>query len=60
MCAGDVALEGAATSFPSNENGEDRGGSDGWDANHVCKDYGQVYEYLEKETINHLKWIASK
>ncbi|KAL7779765.1 hypothetical protein CFE70_009782 [Pyrenophora teres f. teres 0-1] len=60
MCAGDVALEGAATTFPQGENGEDRGGSDGWDAKHVCKDYGQVYAYLEKETINHMKWISSE
>ncbi|RAR05089.1 hypothetical protein DDE82_004107 [Stemphylium lycopersici] len=60
MCAGDVALEGAATSFPGDAHGEDRGGSDGWDAKHVCKDYGQVYEYLEKETINHMKWISSE
>jgi hypothetical protein len=59
MCAGDVALEGAATEFPEGEGGEDRGGSDGWDAKHVCKDYGQVYEYLERETINRMKWIAS-
>ncbi|KAL1800788.1 hypothetical protein ACET3X_001130 [Alternaria dauci] len=59
MCAGDVALEGAATSFPGDEHGEDRGGSDGWDAKHVCKEYGQVYEYLEKKTINHMKWISS-
>lgn len=60
MCSGDVALEGAATSFPPGEGGEDRGGSDGWDAKHVCKDYGQIYEYLEKETINHMKWISSE
>ncbi|KAF5848621.1 hypothetical protein GGP41_009746 [Bipolaris sorokiniana] len=59
MCAGDVALEGAATSFPGGEHGQDLGGSDGWDAKHVCKDYGQVYEYLERETINHMKWISS-
>lgn len=59
MCAGDVALEGAATTFPGSEHGEDQGGSDGWDAKHVCKDYGQVYEYLERETINHMKWISS-
>lgn len=26
MCAGDVALEGAATTFPAGEGGEDRGG----------------------------------
>ncbi|KAF1947999.1 hypothetical protein EJ02DRAFT_332806 [Clathrospora elynae] len=55
MCSGDVALEGAATTFPGGEGGGDRGGSDGWDAKHVCKDYGQVYEYLERETINHMK-----
>jgi hypothetical protein len=60
MCAGDVALEGAATTFPHDPvTGEDLGGSDGWDAKHVCKNYGQVYNYLEKETINHFKWIAS-
>lgn len=60
MCAGDVALEGAATTFPGDDmTGEDRGGSDGWDAKHVCKDYSQVYEYLEKNTINHFKWIAT-
>lgn len=59
MCAGDVALEGAATTFPGDEHGEDRGGSDGWDARHVCKDYGQVYGYLESRTINHMKWISS-
>jgi hypothetical protein len=60
MCAGDVALEGASTTFPPFDNGEDRGGSDGWDAKHVCKDYGQVYDYLEKSTINHWKWISSE
>jgi hypothetical protein len=60
MCAGDVALEGAATTFPGDPiTGEDLGGSDGWDAKHVCKDYRQVYEYLERETINHVKWIKS-
>lgn len=59
MCAGDVALEGAATTFPLGEGGEDRGGSDGWDARHVCKDYGEVYNYLEERTINHWKWISS-
>ncbi|KAF2865925.1 hypothetical protein BDV95DRAFT_242475 [Massariosphaeria phaeospora] len=60
MCAGDVALEGAATSFPPDpETGEDRGGSDGWDARHVCRDYSQVYAYLERETLNRNKWISS-
>ncbi|KAH7078047.1 hypothetical protein BKA63DRAFT_564594 [Paraphoma chrysanthemicola] len=60
MCAGDVALEGAATTFPLGEGGEDRGGSDGWDAKHVCKDYGQVKAYLEGATMNHWKWISSE
>jgi hypothetical protein len=60
MCAGDVALEGAATMFPAGENGEDLGGSDGWDAKHVCKDYGQITKYLEKEAVNHFNWISSE
>jgi hypothetical protein len=59
MCGGDVALEGAATTFPDDSVTGDRGGSDGWDAKHVCKDYGQVYQYLERETIDHNKWISS-
>ncbi|KAF2644789.1 hypothetical protein P280DRAFT_487317 [Massarina eburnea CBS 473.64] len=59
MCAGDVALEGAATTFPKGKNGEDLGGSDGWDAKHVCKNYGEVYKYLEERTVYHGKWIAS-
>lgn len=58
MCAGDVALEGAATTFPVGLDGEDLGGSDGWDAKHVCKDYGQVTRYLEERAINHNKWIS--
>ncbi|KAH3954545.1 hypothetical protein HBH98_071770 [Parastagonospora nodorum] len=60
MCAGDVALEGAATTFPAGEGGEDRGGSDGWDSRHVCKNYGEVKEYLESRTMNHWKWISSE
>ncbi|KAF2733050.1 hypothetical protein EJ04DRAFT_513488 [Polyplosphaeria fusca] len=59
MCAGDVALEGAATTFPSGPNGEDLGGSDGWDSKHVCKNYDEIYAYLERETVNHSKWISS-
>ncbi|ROV88752.1 hypothetical protein VMCG_10071 [Cytospora schulzeri] len=42
MCSADTALEGHATTFP-----DDNHGSDGWDSTHVCKDYGQVLEYLE-------------
>jgi hypothetical protein len=57
MCAGDVALEGAETTFPDTPDG-DAGGSDGWDAKHVCKDYGEIYAYLEKETVpGSEKWI---
>ncbi|KAH6616874.1 hypothetical protein C7974DRAFT_436777 [Boeremia exigua] len=58
MCAGDVALEGAATTFPLGVHGEDLGGSDGWDAKHVCKDYSQIKRHLEEKTINHVKWIS--
>jgi hypothetical protein len=60
MCSADVALEGAATTFPLSEEGEDRGGSDGWDARHVCRDYGEVKAYLERRTMNHWKWISSE
>ncbi|KAF2267867.1 hypothetical protein CC78DRAFT_576410 [Lojkania enalia] len=59
MCAGDVALEGAATTFPDDPEQGDRGGSDGWDAKHVCKNYDEIYAYLEQETANHNKWISS-
>lgn len=41
MCCGDTALEGAATTFP-----EGLKGSDGWNAKHVCKDYGQVKDWI--------------
>lgn len=41
MCCGDTALEGAATTFP-----EGLKGSDGWNAKHVCKDYGQVKGWI--------------
>lgn len=42
LCSGDVAIEGRETTFP-----DDNGGSDGWDAKHVCRDYGEVRRYLE-------------
>ena len=42
MCSADVALEGHETTFP-----DDNGGSDGWDAKHVCRDYSEVRRYLE-------------
>ncbi|KAK0643303.1 hypothetical protein B0T16DRAFT_415652 [Cercophora newfieldiana] len=52
MCAGDVALEGQQTTFP-----EDMTGSDGWDAKHVCKDYGQIMSYLDEKRANDEIWI---
>lgn len=52
MCAGDVALEGQQTTFPEGVTG-----SDGWDAKHVCKDYGQIMSYLEDKRANDEVWI---
>ncbi|KAI1761478.1 hypothetical protein GGR53DRAFT_27207 [Hypoxylon sp. FL1150] len=52
MCCGDVALEGEQTSFP-----EGFDGSDGWDAKHVCKNYEEVYDYLEKNRADDKSWI---
>ncbi|ORY17852.1 hypothetical protein BCR34DRAFT_583415 [Clohesyomyces aquaticus] len=57
MCAGDVALEGAETTFPPDPETGERGGSDGWDARHVCRDYGQVVRYLEGVAADQEKWI---
>ncbi|KAK1836885.1 hypothetical protein QBC39DRAFT_247100 [Podospora conica] len=52
MCCGDVALEGEQTTFPP-----DMRGSDGWDAKHVCKDYGQVLAHLEANRADDEMWI---
>lgn len=52
MCTGDVALEGQHTTFPLGFTG-----SDGWDAKHVCKDYGQVLAHLEKNRADDEVWI---
>ncbi|KAJ4390148.1 hypothetical protein N0V93_007622 [Gnomoniopsis smithogilvyi] len=52
MCCGDTALEGQHTTFPNGIIG-----SDGWDAKHVCKDYGQIFEYLEKNRVDDQVWI---
>ena len=52
MCCGDVALEGEQTTFPPGMRG-----SDGWDAKHVCKDYGQVLSYLEDRRADDEVWI---
>ena len=53
MCCGDVTLEGAETTFP-----EGFDGSDGWDARHVCKDYGEVFDYLDENRANDRVWIG--
>ncbi|KAK8117721.1 uncharacterized protein PG998_006002 [Apiospora kogelbergensis] len=42
LCSADTAIEGHETTFP-----DDNGGSDGWDAHHVCKDMSEVRGYLE-------------
>lgn len=52
MCCGDTALEGQHTTFPNGIIG-----SDGWDAKHVCKDYGQIFEYLEENRVDDQVWI---
>lgn len=53
MCCGDVALEGAQTSFP-----EGFPGSDGWDAKHVCRDHDEVNAYLDKNRATDRVWIG--
>ena len=52
MCTGDVALEGTQTTFPDGVQG-----TDGWDAKHVCKNYKQVYGFLEKNKLDDENWI---
>jgi len=42
ICNADTALEGKETTFPDHN-----GGSDGWDAHHVCKDIGEVRKWME-------------
>ncbi|KAG7111656.1 Oxidase ustYa like protein [Verticillium longisporum] len=45
MCSGDVALEPHTA-----EDADDLGAKDGgWNGLHVCKDYGQVLEYLDEQ-----------
>jgi hypothetical protein len=52
MCSGDLALEGQHTTFPPRFTG-----SDGWDAKHVCRDYGQVLGHLEGNRVGDDVWI---
>ncbi|KAK4560438.1 hypothetical protein LTR86_005634 [Recurvomyces mirabilis] len=52
MCHGDTALEGLQTTF-----GPDVGGSDGWNTQHVCKRYDEVYKWLEEKRIDDRVWI---
>jgi hypothetical protein len=53
MCCGDVALEGAQTSFP-----EGFPGSDGWDAKHVCRDYDEINAHLDEHRATDRVWIG--
>jgi len=52
MCCGDTALEGAETTFP-----EGVGGSDGWGAQHVCKNYEELRAVLDERRANDREWI---
>jgi len=54
MCCGDVALEGQQTTFPGDPT---QSGSDGFDAKHVCKDYGEVFEHLKISSVDRDHWI---
>lgn len=52
MCCGDTALEGQQTTF-----GDNITGSDGWDAKHVCKYYGQLVNFLKDQRADDEIWI---
>ncbi|TKW57727.1 hypothetical protein CTA1_11529 [Colletotrichum tanaceti] len=52
MCAGDLAVEGQEKTFPDGIVG-----SDGWDGKHLCRDYGEIYEYLEEHRATEDHWI---
>jgi hypothetical protein len=52
MCHGDLALEGLQTTF-----GPDVGGSDGWNAKHMCRPWKDVYGWLETHRIDDRTWI---
>ncbi|KAL0938094.1 uncharacterized protein CTRU02_207825 [Colletotrichum truncatum] len=45
MCSGDLALEPHAET-DSDDNGPEDGS---WNGQHVCKDYGQMMKYLDKQ-----------
>ena len=55
MCCGDMALEGAETTFPREFDG-----SDGWDTKPVCKTYGEMYDYMDEKRANDRLWIGSR
>ncbi|KAF5581443.1 hypothetical protein FPANT_8916 [Fusarium pseudoanthophilum] len=52
MCAGDVALEGQQTTFAKAIPG-----SDGWDAMHNCRNYNEVFQFLERHKALKEHWI---
>ncbi|RFU32353.1 hypothetical protein B7463_g3991, partial [Scytalidium lignicola] len=47
LCCGDTALEGKQTSFPD----KNLPGSDGWDAKHICRNYDQIRNHLERNRM---------
>lgn len=73
MCSGDVALEGEQTTFPEGFEGSDGWDAVSNPMGrltktkhtltrtlqkHVCKDYSEVYSYLEKNAVNNRTWIS--
>lgn len=48
MCSADVSLE-AHTPNDGSDNGPTDGG---WSGQHVCKDYGEVVQYLEGKQLH--------
>ncbi|KAK1622408.1 hypothetical protein BDP81DRAFT_334605, partial [Colletotrichum phormii] len=52
MCAGDLAVEGQEKTFPDGIVG-----SDGWDGKHVCRDYGEIYDFLDEHRATEDHWI---
>ncbi|TDZ24171.1 Oxidase ustYa [Colletotrichum orbiculare MAFF 240422] len=52
MCAGDLAVEGQEKTFPDGIVG-----SDGWDGKHVCRDYDEIYKFLDEHRATEDHWI---
>jgi len=54
MCCGDTAIEGRATTFDSAHS---EAASDGWGVTHVCRDYGEIKEWLDAHRVEDRLWI---